>query len=165
MLSLPTMFFLCAFAAVTSKAPGVAEEYVDLIELNHFYDHHGRHVYDQVIFYEQAPETGRFLVRAWCLVEDREALNRRPVKNVETQMVYVDWYDNDHRTLRKLSSHLYRESWTQIDPERANKKVYDERLRTALIQAPKRTADPASQIAARESRSETAAPTEMLVQR
>lgn len=129
---------LCVFALSSSKGTNTAEEYVDLIELNHFYDHQGRHVYDQVIFYEQSPETGRFQVRAWCLIEDRDNLSRRPVKNAETQLYQVDWFDNDQRLVRKLTSRSFRESWTQIDPERANKKILEERSRIALVQNPKK---------------------------
>ena len=133
-------FSLCLIicAIISSKGNHSVDEYVDLIELNHFYDQLGRPVYDQVIFYERAPETGRFQVRAWCLVEDRESLNRRPVRNYETQLYQVDWFDTDQRLFRKITSRLYRESWTQIDPERTNKKIHDERLRIAMIQSPKK---------------------------
>lgn len=110
-----------------------AEEHVGLIELNHFYDQRGSLVYDQVIFYERAPENGRFQVRAWCLVEDREQLNRRPIKNETTGLYQVDYYDKDNRLTRKLTSRLYRETWSQVDPERNNKKRHDERLRIALV--------------------------------
>ena len=127
---------LCA--TISHKGSHLAEEVVDLIELNHFYDQQGRLVYDQVIFYERAPETGRFQVRAWCLVEDRESLNRRPVKNQQTELYQVDWFDTDQRLHRKITSRLYRESWTQIDPERINKKIHDERLRISMIQSPKK---------------------------
>ncbi len=134
--SFSVCLFLCA--TISSKGNHSVDEFVDLIELNHFYDQRGRLVYDQVIFYERAPETGRFQVRAWCLVEDRECLNRRPVKNYETQLYHVDWFDTDQRLLRKITSRLYRESWTQIDPERANKKIHDERSRIAMVQSPKK---------------------------
>ena len=124
---------------VTSKGGNdTAEEYVDLIELNHFYDNQGRHVYDQVIFYEKTPDTGRFQVRAWCLVEDRDFRNRRPIKNMETKLYQVDWFDNDQRLHRIITSRLFRESWTQVDPERANKKIVEERSRIALVQNPKK---------------------------
>ena len=56
-------------------------EHVDAIELNHFHDQRGHLVYDQVIFWERTPVNGRFQVRAWCLVDDRETLNRRPLLN------------------------------------------------------------------------------------
>ena len=135
-----SLFTVCLFifATISPKGNHSVDEFVDLIELNHFYDQRGRLVYDQVIFYERAPETGRFQVRAWCLVEDRECLNRRPVKNYKTQLYQVDWFDTDQRLLRKITSRLYRESWTQIDPERANKKIHDERSRIAMVQSPKK---------------------------
>jgi hypothetical protein len=138
MLPSVVAFSLCALALTSSRVYPVVEEHVDLIELNHFYDHQGRHVYDQVIFYERAADTGKFQVRAWCLVEDRDALNRRPIKNVSTQLYQVDWYDNDQKLMRKLSSRLFRESWSQVDPERADKKHHDERSRILLVQNPKK---------------------------
>jgi len=134
------LVLLSACGAVLSQRTGSIEEHVDLIELNHFYDAKGRHVYDQVIFYEQSPETARFQVRAWCLVEDREVYHRRPVRNPETQLMSVDWLDNDQKILRKITSKQFRESWSQIDPERANKRMLDERYRTSLIQYPKKPA-------------------------
>lgn len=124
---------LFAILSVPLALPNQATEHVDSIELNHFYDSAGRLVYEQVIFYERAPETGRFQVRAWCLVEDRELLNRRPVKNESTGIYQVDWFDIDQRVRRTITSRLYRESWTQVDPERADKRVHDERLRVPLI--------------------------------
>jgi hypothetical protein len=130
------LIFLCT--TISSRGGHTTEEHVDLVELNHFFDQQGRLVYDQVIFYERAPETGRFQVRAWCLVEDRESLNRRPVKNETTGLYQVDWFDADQRLLRRITSSLYRESWTQLDPERANKKVHDERLRISMVQNPKK---------------------------
>ena len=135
-----SLYTVCLFigATLSSKGNHSIDEFVDLIELNHFYDQRGRLVYDQVIFYERAPETGRFQVRAWCLVEDRECLNRRPIRNYKTQLYQVDWFDTDQRLLRRITSRLYRESWTQIDPERANKKIHDERSRIAMIQSPKK---------------------------
>jgi len=109
-----------------------AAEYVDLIELNHFYDTRGRLVFDQVIFWERTPEQGRFQVRAWCMVDDRELLNRRPVRNEETALYQVDSYDADNRLRRVITSRLFRESWTTIDPER-ELKHNDNRLRVGLI--------------------------------
>ena len=167
MISSSILLVLCAFGTVISKNTGVAEEYVDLIELNHFYDHQGRHVYDQVIFYEQAPESGRFLVRAWCLVEDREHQNRRPIKDASSELYRVHWYDSDQRMHRKIVSQLYRESWTQVDPERANKRIHDEHSRISLVQVPKKVDGPNqdNSLAERESRPAPTAATETLVQR
>jgi len=127
----------------------VAEESVDLIELNHFHDPCGRHVYDQVIFYQIAPETGQFRVRAWCLVEDRESLSRRPTLDPATGIARVEWWDDQQQILRRLKSPQFRESWTQIDPERQDKTKWDERTRLSLMQCPKR-ADADRQLRQRE---------------
>jgi hypothetical protein len=130
-----TIILLLAFLSV-GKFGSVGAEYVDAIELSHIYDAKGSLIFDQVIFYERTPVTGKFQVRAWCLVEDREHLNRRPVKNEETGIYQVDWYDTDKKILRKLTSRIFRESWSQVDPERADKKFHDERNRIALVFVP-----------------------------
>jgi hypothetical protein len=109
------------------------EEQTDLIELNHFYDLRGVHIYDQVIFWERHPGSGRYQVRAWILVEDRESLNRRPIKDVASSRWSCTYFDTEALVLRRIHSPLFRESWTQIDPERENKKLLDERLRKLLI--------------------------------
>jgi len=110
-----------------------ASESVDLIELNHYYDTRGRLIYDQVVFWEINPTNKRFQVRAWCLVDDREDLDRRPIKNESTGRWSVVWRDGDKRVMRHITSQQYRESWTQTDPERDDKKRHDERLRVALV--------------------------------
>jgi hypothetical protein len=112
---------------------GYVVEVVDMIELNHFFDRNGRHIYDQIIFYERVSASGQFRVRAWCLVEDRESLNRRPQWNATNNMYHVDWLDSDQSILRSIRSRLYRESWSQVDPERRDKKVLEERYRLSLV--------------------------------
>ncbi len=67
------------------------------------------------------------------MVDDKANNNRRPVKNEQTQLYQVDWYDTDKNIQRKITSRLYRESWSQIDPEVANKKVHPEGLRIGLV--------------------------------
>ena len=114
------------------KLASHAVESVDCIELNHHYDKSGKHIYDQVIFWERTPTTGRFQVRSWCLVDDREALDRRPAKNEATGLYQVDWFDTDQRLQRTISSRLYRESWSMVDPERDNKRLHSEQDRISL---------------------------------
>lgn len=111
-------------------------ERVDLIELNHFYDDLGRHVYDQVIFYEWASDSKDFQVRAWCLVDPKEYPNCNPWHTHHDDSWHVRWYDKDNRMIRHVDSEFYRETWTQTDPERASKRKLDEKLRTALVQPP-----------------------------
>lgn len=108
-------------------------ESVDLIELNHMYDAKGALIFDQVIFYERMPETGIFRVRSWCLAEDSLAMNRRPERNYMTGRYQVYWFDTDQMIHRKVSSELYRETWTQVDPERIDGRLYEgKRVRVPL---------------------------------
>jgi len=127
------IFTILLFSVSDFSGSSVCSEEVDLIELNHFHDCLGRHVYDQVIFYEWSAELQRYHVRAWCLVEDREPSSRRPTQTYTDNRHHVQWHDRDQHLNRKISSQHFRESWTQVDPERANKKLLDERLRTSLV--------------------------------
>jgi hypothetical protein len=107
-------------------------EHVDAIELNHNFDGRGRLIFDQVIFWERTPTTGRFQVRAWCMVDDRDVVNRRPIQtdNGLYECVIVD---SDQRLVRRIVSRVYRESWTQNDPERDDRKHHAESLRVSLV--------------------------------
>ena len=110
---------------------------VDLIELNHFYDDLGRHAYDQVIFYEWSPDYRRYHVVAWCLVEDN--LSRMPTLDHDRRQYSVRWYDKDARVQRVVWSPMFRETWSTTDPERANKKLLDEKYRVSLLRVPTRS--------------------------
>lgn len=121
-------FILISLAVIKTEA----REHVDLIEFNHFHDCTGRHVYDQVIFYEWAPDYARYHVRAWCLVEERDLVNRRPTKRYSDNLYQVQWHDRDQKLLRIITGTHYRESWTQVDPERANQRLLPEIERTRL---------------------------------
>ncbi|MEZ6137512.1 MAG: hypothetical protein R3C53_21700 [Pirellulaceae bacterium] len=112
---------------------GVSQR-VDLIELNHFYDDLGRHAYDQVIFYEWSPDYRRYHVVAWSLIEDH--LSRMPAHDHHRDEYVVRWYDRDARVRRSVWAKLYRETWSQTDPERANKKLMDEKYRVSLLRVP-----------------------------
>lgn len=124
---LPLLFSVST--ASSGAGRGISER-VDLIELNHFYDDLGRHAYDQVIFYEWSPDYCRFHVIAWCLVED---LSRMPVKVPGSGEYAVRWYDRDSKIQREVRSKTYRETWSQVDPERANKKLIEEKYRISLL--------------------------------
>jgi hypothetical protein len=127
---------LLLLASGASDAAGVLQESVDLIELNHFYDDLGRHAYDQVIFYEWSAEYSRYHVIAWSLVEDDPT--RLPFRLPASKDYLVRWYDRDAKCHREVRSKLFRESWTQSDPERENKKLLEEKYRISLIKPPLR---------------------------
>ena len=90
----------------------VAQDQVDLIEVNHFYDEHGRLVFDQVIFYDWSDSQSRYQVRAWRLLKNKAQI---PSKNFQTGDYETIWHDGD--VLRRVRGASFRESWTQYDPE------------------------------------------------
>ncbi len=132
-LSLPLLLYAAGPAPNSSRE---VSDRVDLIELNHFYDDLGRHAFDQVIFYEWSPDFRRFHVIAWSLVEND--LARLPKKLPGSGDYSVKWYDRDSKIQREVRAKLYRETWGQVDPERANKKLIDEKYRLCLLQSPAR---------------------------
>jgi hypothetical protein len=132
-LSLHSFLFPCLLA-LTGGAGGPESKIVqkvDLIELNHCYDDLGRHCYDQVVFYEWSPDYRRYHVVAWCLVDN--GLSRMPSLDRAKNQYVVRWHDRESSRNREIWSSLYRETWSNSDPERANKKLMDEKYRVALL--------------------------------
>lgn len=127
-----TLLPLLLVAAGDLANQPVVSEAVDMIELNHFHDAQGRAVYDQVIFYEWSASRQVFHVRAWCLVEKDKPLAKQPVFSNASRLTTVRYYDAESKIERSVSSRIYRETWTQYDPERTNKRLLDESERMAL---------------------------------
>ena len=104
-------------------------DHCDLAELNSFHDCNGRHVYDQVIFYEWSPSLHRYHVRAWVLCDG----DKQPQRDYRTGLWITKYTDRDSNLSRTVTSTHYRRSWSQIDPERDNKRLLPENERHALI--------------------------------
>ncbi len=105
----------------------VVREHVDLIELNHFIDDAGRHVFDQLIFYDWSPQQGRYHVRAWRLIKSPSQFPRRHWQPAGYRCL---WHDDG--VLREVWAETFRETWSQQDPERANRKIFPEDQRAEL---------------------------------
>ena len=90
----------------------VTSDEVDLIEVNHFYDEHGRLVFDQVIFYDWSTSDGRYQVCAWRLLKTPAQV---PYRHWSGEGFVTTWHDGD--VLRRVSGKSFRETWTQFDPE------------------------------------------------
>jgi len=112
----------------------VVADRVDVIELNHFYDNNGRLVFDQVIFWDWAPPLpeqdgpGCFVVVAWQLSGEKRPL--RPSHNWQLGKYVLIYHDGT--VLRRITSTSFRETWTQVDPERANRDVLSPYARRGL---------------------------------
>ena len=101
---------------------------VDVIEVNHFYDDCGRHVFDQQIFWDWSGT--RYQVVAWRLIKSPEMLPHRDWKRGG----YVAmWRDNE--TLREVRAPAIRETWTQYDPELAERQVLPQEQRRHLTKS------------------------------
>lgn len=123
------MLLLILIILSVIKADLTARDDCDLVELNSFFDCNARHVYDQIIFYEWSPSLNRYHVRAWVLSEG----DKQPTKRYSDDKYIVRYTDRDSNLPRVIVSPHYRRSWTQIDPERANKKLLDESERHGFV--------------------------------
>lgn len=125
----PWLFLLAVGTGPGISADGVANQRVDLIELNHFIDPEGREVFRQVLFYDWSDTHRRYIVRAWRLVKAESQLPRR---RWSPPSYHCLWHDDG--LLREVSAPAFRETWTQQDPERENRKLVREDERVPLIQ-------------------------------
>jgi len=120
---------ICASLVAFGIAPqeDVTRESVDLIELNHFYDEHGRLVFDQVIFYDWALSESRYNVRAWRLVKNPSQLPQRDWSGGGYSAM---WQDGEQ--IRHIRSKSIRETWTQYDPELVEREYLPKEKRKEL---------------------------------
>ena len=125
----PISHALSAIVVVLGINPteDVARETVDLMEVNHFYDEQGRLVFDQVIFYDWSPDHSRYMVRAWRLVKNPSQLPERDWRDGGYLAV---WQDGE--ILRRVRAQSMRESWTQYDPELAEREYLPKEKRKEL---------------------------------
>lgn len=119
---------LClAAATIVPQSPVVAADRVDLIEVNHYYDEYGKHVFDQLIFYDWCGDECRFHVRAWRLLKRDD---QRPVHDWRRGEFVATWIDDG--LLRTVRAAMIRETWTQYDPELLERAVLPKSQRREL---------------------------------
>jgi hypothetical protein len=99
-------------AIVSSPDSSIIKDMVDLVEVNHYHDARGEHVFDQLIFYDWSNQQRRFQVRAWRLIKTESQLPRRDYRQGNW---LVRWHDDG--VLREVTAASRRETWTQYDPE------------------------------------------------
>lgn len=121
---------LCGAGASTK----VAEERVDLIEINHFHDDLGRPVFDQILFYDWSTVDRRYQLRDWRLLKNPNQVPLRTAREGEYVAVWTDFKSRD--AIRKTQAKLLRESWTQYDPELVEREFLPEGKRRKLREMP-----------------------------
>lgn len=118
---------LITAALAITPIPDVLRESVDLVELNHFYDFDGRLVFDQIIFQDWSERDARYQVVAWRLAKTPDILPERDFARGGYACVWVDG-----SVVRSVRARDYRESWTQYDPELAEREVLPKERRREL---------------------------------
>lgn len=103
----------------------ILTDHVAIIEVNHFYDGKGKHVFDQVIFWDWGGS--RFEVMDWRKFKTDLQF---PRKNWRTGHYETIWHDDN--ILRRVTSDSFRETWTQYDPEVEDRKYLPKELRRGL---------------------------------
>lgn len=98
-----------------------AEPTVGLVEINH-YQPCGEYRFTQIIAWEWIPECRAYHVQDWKMVEDW----------------YVDerarrLHFRDGGKERSVRYKLYRETWTQNDPERDDRELFAEKYRIRVF--------------------------------
>ena len=151
------LLIICGISYADNKKDYISRDYVDLIEINHFYDENGRLVFDQVIFLdwkdnvdvwikvnEDDLESTRFTiskyqVRAWRLVKNP---NQIPTKNWELNVYETFWQDGEQT--RFVKSKSIRETWTQYDPELVEREFLPKEKRKELrtVEVKKKKVEP-----------------------
>ncbi len=111
-----------------TPSDNVVFEHVDLIEINHYYDDKGQHVFDQLIFYDWSPQSCRFDIRDWRLLKSPAQI---PVRNWHRGDYEATWHDGNK--LRKVQADAVRETWTQYDPELAQRTALPKEKRRELF--------------------------------
>ncbi len=126
----PILNTLSAIVVSLGIAPrgDIARETVDLMEINHFYDEHGRLVFDQVIFYDWSKDDARYMVRAWRLIKNPAQVPQRDWKEGGYLAV---WQDGE--LFRHVRSQSFRETWTQYDPELVEREYLPKERRKELM--------------------------------
>ena len=110
------------FLVLALTSPVQPSEYVEVMELNHYYDSKGWPVFDQVVAWETNPENGKLRVRGWIMVKDNY-----PEKRGGLFRFSKDGYT--------IHSRIFRETWTQTDSEREDAKSWPSCNRYSLEKA------------------------------
>ncbi len=117
---------LILLLSIVPANDGVSRHQCQLTELNHFYDEHGRLVFDQIIFYA-IDDAGAEEVLEWRLLKHPSQV---PVRDWQYGGYVSMWLDGGQ--IRKVRTNNLRESWTQFDPELLARDVLPKEQRRGL---------------------------------
>ena len=129
-----TLLALALLAVLPPELPHV-EDTVDLLEVNHIFDHKGEPYFDQIIFWDWTGD--RYAVVAW---RQAKTSDQWPHWNFGSKRYVTVWSDDG--TIRKVTAAAYRETFTQSgwdgDPEVRDQELLPKHERRGLRDLPKR---------------------------
>ena len=130
---------LCLSMVSLNPIEDLPTDHVDLVELNHYYNEKGRHVLDQVIFYDWSSAAGRYQIRDWRMIKRVSQIPRRDWRLGGYVAVWHDPLEGN--VLRKMHAANLRETWTQYDPEIVERSFLkkDKRRKLARARSSRRT--------------------------
>lgn len=125
-----TTIAICLATLALNPVDTSARDEVDLIEINHYRDEKGRHVVDQIIFYDWSSIDGRLHVRDWRMLKRPAQIPHRDWQRGDFVAVWQDRQNGE--SLRTVRAPAMRETWTRYDPEIIDKEMVPESLRRKL---------------------------------
>lgn len=100
---------------------------VDAVELNHFHDKRGEHVFSQFVFKRWGNWTDgkRYHVSEWLLLKNKYAHIKRGNRHT------ILYFHDGQEVL--VETPVYRETWTTFDPELQDKNLLPEDRRQPYL--------------------------------
>lgn len=97
--------------------------YCDTIEENNYYDQKGGYVYTQIIFWKKFQVPGLNKVELHTVGFRMVGPNKK-IERCGKYCKYVAYEEDIRDFLIEVRAPIYKESWTQIDPELMDKRSY-----------------------------------------
>lgn len=99
---------------------------VELVEVNHYHDAAGEHVFDQLIFYRWSEQRRRYDVCEWRLIKSESMLPKRKGNGW-----FLRWHDDG--VLREVEIRSVRETHTTYDREVLERAYLPQDQRRAVL--------------------------------
>jgi hypothetical protein len=104
-------FIAATLLLLIPQQTGIVRDRADVMELNHFCDHDGQQVFEQLLFWDWCDRRGCLHIADWRLSKGVI----RPNYDYARGEWLATWTDGE--LLREVKASGFRETWTQHDPE------------------------------------------------
>jgi hypothetical protein len=103
---------ICLAISTVSQDDLVLRDQVDILELNHYYDGHGKEVFSQWIGWCWNHDLGHYECQWWRFTKDSQYTTRQRGATCGYVWIWVD-----AKNLRCIHYEVWNETWTQYDRE------------------------------------------------